>query len=402
MKRILFVISALETGGAEKSLVNLLNIIDSKKYQVDLLLFKKEGAFLEQVPSYVTLVDAPPDLYYLYNRPRKKEIKSYLIYLKRLIGTGYRRIFFESNFYQGMQVRWEKFYKKGMRMFPQKYDVAVSYMHGECMYYVAEKVDAKRKITWVHNDYKGTGLNAESDLKYFCKFDKVVSISDECVKIWKESFPQLQDRAVCIPNLTSSDVVRQMAKAYYPQEYKENKGKKIILSVGRLNEQKGFDIAIKIAAELSKRKLNYSWYVIGKGSLKSKLKEMAEEYGVSERFVLIGTRDNPYPYMYNADIIAQPSRYEGKSVVLDEAKILGKPIVVSNYSTVKDQIVPNKEGIISSLNIEAFSDAICKALQPDVASKLSSYLLDHEYGNAKEIKEYYKLFDDNNYANSNV
>lgn len=394
MKKVLFVISALEAGGAEKSLVNLLNLFDYENYQVDLLLFKREGIFLKQVPEQVNIIDAPKDLYYLYNFPKLKEIShaKWIQIFSRVLGTIYKKLFYKNRMYQGMQVRWENFYKKNLSVLPYKYDVAISYMHGESMYYVAEKVIAKNKITWVHNDYQALGLEPSTDLPYFKQFQKVVTISDECAEIWKKCFPTIADKIVCIPNLTSSNLVRKMAREFFPKEYINNKEKHILLSVGRLHYQKGFDLGIEIAHELKANGMNFIWYILGKGELLDSLTKRVKELGLDNDIVFLGVRENPYPYMLNAEIIVQPSRYEGKSVVLDEAKILCKPIVVSNYKTVNDQIVNQKEGIIANLNVEEFARELILLMNDSMKrQKLENYLRNNDYGNADKLSLYLEI-----------
>lgn len=399
MVKVLFVISALEAGGAEKSLINLLNLFDYNRYQVDLLLFKKEGIFMDQIPEEVRIIEAPDDLFYLYNihgRQIKHALAAFPSIIARITGTIYRNYFVRNKSYPGTQIRWNKFYKKHISIFNDEYDIAISYMHGEVMYYVAEKIKARKKITWVHNDYRALKLKPETDYPYLCSFDKIATISDECVDILTQVFPQIKDKVVSIPNLTSSSLIRKRAELYYPEEYKDscNANKVIILSIGRLNYQKGFDIAIKIAAEMKKRGLQFVWYIIGQGTEQEHLTELINQFGLKEEFVLLGIRENPYPYIKNADIIAQPSRYEGKSVVIDEAKILHKPIVVSDYATVRDQITNENEGIISKLEVENFAEALEKLIQSkDLRDNYEEYLNQHEYGNDSMVEMYYKLME---------
>ena len=399
MVKVLFVISALEAGGAEKSLINLLNLFDYNRYQVDLLLFKKEGIFMDQIPEEVRIIEAPDDLFYLYNihgRQIKHALGAFPSIIARITGTIYRNYFVRNKSYPGTQIRWNKFYKKHISIFNDEYDIAISYMHGEVMYYVAEKIKARKKITWVHNDYRALKLKPETDYPYLCSFDKIATISDECVDILTQVFPQIKDKVVSIPNLTSSSLIRKRAELYYPEEYKDscNANKVIILSIGRLNYQKGFDIAIKIAAEMKKRGLQFVWYIIGQGTEQEHLTELINQFGLKEEFVLLGIRENPYPYIKNADIIAQPSRYEGKSVVIDEAKILHKPIVVSDYATVRDQITNENEVIISKLEVENFAEALEKLIQSkDLRDNYEEYLNQHEYGNDSMVEMYYKLME---------
>lgn len=399
MVKVLFVISALEAGGAEKSLVNLLNLFDYDRYQVDLLLFKRKGIFIDQIPEKVRIIEAPDDLFYLYNihgRGISHALGAFPSILTRIVGTVYRNYFVRNKSYPGTQIRWNKFYKKHISIYSEEYDIAISYMHGEVMYYVAEKIKARKKITWVHNDYRALKLKPKMDYPYLCAFDKIVTISDECVDILTQVFPQLKNKIVSIPNLTSSNLIRKQAELYYPEEYRNSRSedKIIILSIGRLNYQKGFDVAVAIADEMKKRKLKFIWYVIGQGNEREHLTELINQFDIKKEFVLLGTRENPYPYIKDADIIAQPSRYEGKSVVIDEAKILHKPIVVSDYETVRDQITTPMEGVISKLEINSFADDLERLIQSKrLRDQYEDYLNQQEYGNDCMVDMYYKLME---------
>lgn len=398
MKKVLFVIPTLSTGGAEKSLVNLLNLLDYSKYSVDLLLFKHEGIFMKQIPKEVNLLNIPNTLKYAFkalDADGVKHFSSLNAGLRRYLGVYYTRFKFKSNANMGYQMRWNNLFRSAIKELPGEYDVAISYIHGEAMYYVADKVRSKKKMIWVHNDYNAEGFDKDLDQPYIEKFDKIVSISDECVKIFGDIFPDAAARTVLIPNLTSASLIKQMALEFQPAEYKEAKAtspdRVILLSIGRLVNQKGFDMAIQAAKIMQDRNINFIWYIIGQGDLREKLQEQIREAKVERSVILLGIRENPYPYYYHSDIFVQPSRYEGKSVALDEAKILAKPIVVSNYNTVRDQIIENHEGIIVPLEPEQIAEAIINLVNdPHKCALLSEFLSRHEYGNEELIEMYYQ------------
>ena len=151
-----------------------------------------------------------------------------------------------------------------------------------------------------------------------------------------------------------------------------------------------FGFALEAALELKKSRVKFHWVVLGIGSLKEELEKKREELGVQDCFEFIGARENPYAYMKNADVLVQSSRFEGKSVVLDEGKILCCPIVTTNYPTVYDQINED-EGVIVGMSGKEIADGIMKILKEP--RRYSEYLSRHEYGNEKEIEGYYQLFD---------
>ena len=158
--------------------------------------------------------------------------------------------------------------------------------------------------------------------------------------------------------------------------------------------QKGFDYAIEAADILRRKKVNFKWYIIGDGNLHDYLQKMIDDRKLNDYFFLIGTRENPYPYIKNCDLFAQTSRYEGKSVVLDEAKILCKPIVVTNYPTVKDQIENLTEGVVVDISAEAIAEGIERIIKNStLKEQLVSNLCMNEYGNQGEITKYMALID---------
>ena len=383
MKKILIVMFSLYNGGAEKSLVNLLNELPNDRYNIDLLLFKKEGLYLEQVPSTINILETPSDIKLLYQGTSL--IRLFCVFISRLI---YGRSA------KANGLKWTHFYSKKIKVLDKNYDVALAYISGEVMYFVDEKVKAKKKIAWVHNDYRESRLPKKYDYPHFKNMDAIVTISDKCADILKEEFPEFKDKIYNIPNITSSSVIKKRAEEFYPEEYRGLDNKFKILSIGRLNPQKGFDMAISAAAILKLSGLKFEWFVIGNGELESKLKKQIKREGVEDCFKLIGVRENPYPYIKNCDIVVQSSRFEGKSIVLDEAKILAKPIAATAYSTVKDQIIDGSEGVICEMSSQGIADGINKLLKDEqLLHGMELYLSQHEYGNQQEVQKYMDLID---------
>lgn len=398
-KKLLFVISALNTGGAEKSLVNLLNLFDYDRYDIDLLLFKKEGAFLEQVPSNVKLAEPPKELQALYGQLQPRSLSEHVIQvqamLARLQGQYYKKVKFKNTKGLATQQRWHKIYKNMIPVMCEQYDIAIAYMHLEPLYFVAEKVKAKKKIGWIHIDYKELDCNRNIDENEFKKFNRIVTISDECVNSLVQAYPMIAEKFINIPNLTSETLLRKLSESYVPAEYDKEGVMCNLLSIGRLSEQKGFDYAVDAAKLLKNQGMHFCWYIIGAGELRNILQSQIERNKLTDYVKLLGIRSNPYPYMKNADIIVQPSRFEGKSVVLDEAKILARPIVVTNYPTVQDQIQDGEEGIVVEINPNAIAEGISE-LWKDVGrrNKLMHYLEQHSYDNSQRIVEYYRLLEE--------
>ena len=393
MRKILFVIPSMRIGGAEKSLVNLLNLIDLNEYDVNLLMFKPEGDLLQQIPSGIHILETEPSLFYAYKCDKnvfshKSGIRSEMF---RIFSTGICKILYGDC---ARQKRWTKFYKALLPKLDSEYDVAIGYLEGDASYYVIDKVNAKRKILWVHSNFDNIKKNEDVSVykEYFREADKVVSISDKCVQVLQDNYPDMRNKFVFLPNLTSSVVLKNTAKAAIDEKFLKDIFN--IVSVGRLTEAKGFDMAIDALKILKERKVPVHWWIVGDGELRECLEKQVRNNGVEQYLTFLGSKSNPYPYMNNADLIVQTSRWEGKSVVLDEAKILGKPILATAYATVKDQVENGKEGVIVEMNAESIAKGIeCLVEDESVLNRIRNYLMARDYGNQSEIVKYYKLFD---------
>lgn len=393
MKNILFVMPSLGSGGAEKSLVNLLSLLDYEKYKVDLLLLKPEGLFLGQIPQEVNVLQIAKSLQYAYkiNMGVFKTFSNMKLGVLRTVSTAVCKLKYKEN---ARQQRWVKYYKKYLPVLKGKYDIAIGFLEGDASYYVIDKVNAKKKILWIHNDFNEIKKNEDAVIyeSYFQKADTVVSISNKCVDILKQNYPRLQDKFINLPNITSSSLLKKMSEEYDVPEltkYKFN-----ILSIGRLTKQKGFELAIDALNILKDEYSDIHWWIIGAGELDNQLKKQVKENALEKYVTFLGLKANPYPYIRSCDLVVQPSRWEGKSVVLDETKILKRPILATNYSTVKDQLNDKKEGLIVDMNSKAIAEGIISLRENfQLYNSIQSYLEKHEYGNEKEILQYYKLFE---------
>lgn len=394
MKKVLIVISCLGVGGGERSLINLLNEFDYMKYEVDLLTLNDSGLLSNQIPEKVNIIKKDTKLNYLYNDfcimdiLKKEALKTALFRVKATLISRKK----EKNINRSKQYRWEHFYKKYLDTCKGKYDAVFAYMNDDAMYYVADKVISNNKIAWIHNDYYAMGYDAEMDRQYFPLFRKIVTISNECLRILQEIFPEFASKCVMIPNLTSEKLVKKKATEFYPDEFISVDGLKL-LSIGRLSEQKGYDLAIEAAKRLKNRGVDFRWFVLGEGELREKIQAQIKKARIEDSFILCGIRKNPYPYLSHCDIFVQTSRFEGKSVALDEAKIFCKPIVATKYSTVHDQL-NDKTGILVDMNGKAIADGIYNLVtNSDKKQLIVSNIKKENHDNINMISEYYALVD---------
>lgn len=152
------------------------------------------------------------------------------------------------------------------------------------------------------------------------KQDKIVTISQACVDSFARVYPELRNKVVVLENISSANDIFEKAKEVPETDAFFNFEGRRIVSVGRLSEQKNFQLAVQAAQKLKSYGVNFIWYILGEGELRQSLTEKIKEYDLTDQVKLVGIKPNPYPYIANCDVFVQSSIYEGKSIVLDEAK----------------------------------------------------------------------------------
>jgi glycosyltransferase involved in cell wall biosynthesis len=393
-KKILFVIPSLSAGGSEKSLVNLLTQINYSLYDVDLFLFNNTGIFLSSLPSEVNILDNGSN-YKIFTRSLKD---SFLGYIKKgQFNLAYCRIMFTlinrltKNISLGEQYSW-KYLSKAFEYLDNDYDVAIGYLEKSSIYFTIDKVRSKNKIGWIHTNYTTSGMNPKFDEKYFNKLNQIVTVSEECASSLNDNFFHLKEKIKVIYNIVSPKTINELSRTSIDETNLFDNSCVNLITVARLSYEKGIDIAIKTCKLLISKGLNIKWYVIGEGNEREKLELLIEEYKLFNNFFLLGNKQNPYPYIKLADIYIQPSRYEGKSIAIDEAKILQKPIIVTNFETAKDQISAGVNGLVVEMNEINLAVGIEKLIENDkLANTFLNNLSKEKLGTEGEINELYKI-----------
>lgn len=396
-KKILITSFDLAIGGVERSLIGLLNNIDYKKYDVDLVLFKHGGEFFPFLPEGPNLISEIPQ-YSTFRSSISQIIKEgyYSIGISRvlakIISSLHGRIRkIEEPGYLSIQYGWGMS-KSFLPKLHKEYDVAIGFLWPH--YFIGEKVKAKKKIGWIHTDYSNIYLNKKLESKMWKKVDKIVAVSEECSKTFTSLFPEFNNKTTVIENILSLDFIQQQADLEIPREIKKSKGKTILLTVGRLTFAKGLDDAIKACRALIDKDMNIEWYVIGYGPLEKDLEELIKKLGLQDKFFLLGKKTNPYPYMKACDIYVQPSRYEGKAVTIREAQILGKPVVLTNFPTAKSQARDGVDAHITEPNVEGIVNGIRKMIEDNqFREKIISNVEATDYGNKSELPKLYRLIE---------
>lgn len=394
--RILIAIHYMEIGGAEISLIGLLQSIDYSRIDVDLLVYSHRGELMQLIPSQVNLL------------PEIKKYTTTELPIKQVLMMGYPDVVVarllakfkysrlrrrcpstlpdDCGVYQYMANHVTPLLPK---INPEvEYDLAVNFCGMQNV--VLDKVRARRRAAWIHTDYSTLDTDRECDLRVWKRFDSIVSISPQVTAAFTKVYPSLSPKIVEIENMLSPEFVRSRAAAEDVSD--EMPGNPTLLSVGRYCTAKNYDNLPDMARRLVNGGFpGLKWYIIGYGD-DSLIRSRIQEAGMENHVILLGKKSNPYPYIKACDIYVQPSRYEGKSVTVREAQILGKPVVVTAYPTASSQIRDGIDGLIVPMDNEGCANGIARLISDvGMQNRIRLNLKKLDFGNMSEVEKFYRL-----------
>ncbi len=362
MKKVLIVSSSLSTGGLEKCLIDLCNVIDYNKYCVDLYLFNEGRQLLPELNKNVRLLPDSPYYKVVYNYPffksilallKKGQIRLLFYRIKRFIRARLRQNEFTLSDWKMM--------KKTMLDITEHYDAAIGYEECTACYYVADCVDASVKSGWIHTDLKQIQSNRVLDRSAFEKLDHICTVSQNSMNSLIELYPQFEKKYKLFftPAFFNYKKIDEMSL----EESGFDKSYINIVSVGRLVELKGFQLCVKPLRRLIDDGYLVRWYVVGEGPNRENLEQMIKEFDVESSFVLLGNQNNPYKYINSADICVQPSSYEGLSLVGVEEKYLKKALVATKIASYLQILENEKNGLLIERNEEEIYLAVKRLIE---------------------------------------
>lgn len=341
--KVLIMIDSLTCGGAEKSLVSLLPFLAEKGYDLTLMVVKGGGLFERYVPENISLRIFP------FKPSLLRRLSFSLAYRLR-----------KNKHTHGAELYWQ-FVGQYLPDLNEEYDVAIAYQQGFPTFYIAEKVKAKRKFCWINVDMKSAGYSPMFCKPFYEKYDKVAAVSEtlknDIVIPYYCGDPQ---RVFTCLDILNESMISKMADEFIPFQ---NGRKWNITTVGRLVELKGYDLAIGAAKILMDKGIDFVWHFVGGGVLFDRLQESINEKGLQNNVILEGEQINPYPFIKSADIYVQTSRFEGFGLTIGEAKILGRPVVSTNFPVVYNQITDGENGIVVEMDPESIATGILRLME---------------------------------------
>lgn len=394
-KKILFVIDSLHCAGAEKSLTTLLSLLDYSKYNVDLQLFGYGGELEEIVPKEVNIL--PPLDYTKFTELSLKQSIVYSIKKRnfKMLSSRLRySLALRKNDYSNAQkarVFWQSA-SKSIEKSKRDYDIAISYAQGVPTFYVAEKINAKKKFAWVNTSYK---LNNEDNIfqqKYYDKYNKIIAVSHSAKDILIKTFPKYKDKIDVIYDISHEKLISDMSNI--GEGYDDNFEGTRILTIGRFARGKRYDRAIEACKIIKDRGIKFRWYSIGDGALRGEIEKKIKENNLENEFVLLGIKSNPYPYIKNSDIYVQTSDFEGFGLAIAEARMMNIPVVTTEFDAVYNQMIHEKNGLVVDMNSEAVADGIERLINDkDLNEYITNYLKEEKKGNVEELDKFYELIE---------
>lgn len=361
MKKILLTCGKLSVGGIQKALLSFANELAMNGYEVVILLDDLSGELIQRLSAHirVEILDSRALAIHKMSLSQKRQLFYYAL-KKPLFGVELLRLFLQKKHSisgrEIAQLLW-KYLSKNINMFQEEFDYAISFagLMGIWNEYLIDRVRAKKKICWIHGNYETTGTKSFREIYYLNQFDNIVTVTETNTKI-VQKYVANPSCVLTIHNTMDVDFILKRAK----EDIHVKKDCFTIVTMSRLNYGKGIEQGMEAMAILKNRGISFVWYILGDGQLKSRYIEKARRLGVDERVYFLGNMSNPYPYLALADVYFHPSLGEGRSIAIDEAKILCKPVIATNYTTVYDQILDGSEGMILQPFPESLADGLEK------------------------------------------
>lgn len=345
-KKIIVVTTSLSCGGITSFLIPLVNFLSNEGHEVTLAYTKDEGNFLKRLNSTIKLLQ-----YQTLNR--KQCVK---VWCKHFAFYDMFRIRFRKNNQKPHQPSVQRLgyiTASYVHLTNEQFDIAISTAEGFCNAVVANNIKATKKIGWVHPDMGAIGLDVKEGQKILDRLDYVVAVSEAGYNSLRTYFPKDQQKILYIENMMDVESIKRRGEELIHDITSLDAGINIVTVCRISNESKRLDRVIKIAAILRDRQFKYRWNIVGDGPDLAMVKSLVEKYNLQDKVILLGGRVNPLPYIKQSDCFVLTSQFEGQPVVIEEAKILHVPVIVTDYSSAKmqvnpdvGQVVPNEDGLL--------------------------------------------------------
>ena len=334
-KKVMFMIPHLKGGGAEKVLIDILSCLNQKSYDITLIVLQKQGIYQSQIPKGIKVK-------YLMTGT------SWMYWLQSRIIKYFNRLYYQL-------------------MIKETYDVEIAFLEGMATNLIAHsKNKSSKKIAWIHTDmyqnhWTKNMFYIGNEQKCYTQFNELVFVSNDAIKAFHRRFQDVYTSERVIPNPILSEQVIKKARAF-----QVSYDCFTIVSIGRLNSQKGYDLLIEAVARLSSI-YDFELVIIGEGPQKKELEMLIKKLKVENYVKLLGYQENPYPYLKASDLFISSSRTEGYPLVLLEALVLHKAIIATNIKGNSEILNHGEAGLLCNCTVDEIADALVSVLNGSIS-----------------------------------
>lgn len=397
-KKVLFVINTLSQAGAEVAMLELMQAMEPKEYDISCYVLMGQGELKQRLPSYVRLLNQKYSEASVHSAEGKRILYLHTLFAALFRGNLFRRFGYLCKNVAAMakagkiwpdKLMW-KLMSDAAKRFHRTYDLAIAYLEGGSAYYVADYVKAKKKVAFIHIDYGKAGYTRALDEDCYLAFDRIFAVSDEVREEFLAAYPECSEKTRVFHNLLNQGKIREMAakEGGFSDAFDGIR----LLTVGRLDWQKAYEIAIVAMARLKKSGYKVRWYVLGEGHERARLERRIAKLGLERDFLLLGAVPNPYPYYAQCDIYVHATRFEGKSIAIQEAQTLGCPIIASDCNGNREQITDGVDGILCALNAKDIAAAIASLIDDEgLREAYAAASGKKEFSHDKELEMLYEM-----------
>lgn len=363
MKRIFFLLSSMNVGGVEKAFLNFISVLPESEYEIHLGVLYAKGGFLTEIPDHVHvhIINCYDKYKRIINDPPLSVIKE-MLYKGR-----YAEAFIHSLLYLHFKITANRYWLyqyilKDEPNFPITFDLAVAYAgpSQSIDYYICKKVQAKKKIGWIHFDILKFGIDQGMTRRLYKTYNKIFVVSKVAKEHFDQIFPKFKNKTEIFYNVVSPIEVQKQADR--DVSFDDDFSGKRILTVGRISPEKGQNYAIEALKILVEKGYPVKWYFVGDGHFRKECEELVMKYQLEEYVAFLGTKKNPYPYMKDCDIYVQPSRHEGYCITLAEAKVFGMPIVATDFVGAREQLQERTNAEVTGFSPTEIATGIVKVM----------------------------------------
>jgi glycosyltransferase involved in cell wall biosynthesis len=372
-KKIVFVANNLDVGGPQKGLVALLDALALERFDCTVVSLQRGGDLRPYVSRRARVLDVDDATHALL--VNRGSVGSGLLQLLRrgwLRSSALYCVAVVTRALGGPMNPWRQRIwaasSRKLQTFPGDFDAGFAVSSGLATYFLADCVKASRKYHWIIGDYSRTAIAHDVDLSYFRRMTGGLAVSEECAEIFQSVFPELDQTITPFHQLVPWTFYEDQASEAI--EFDGADGLKL-LTVSRLDPDKGLELAVDACARLVDRGYPLRWVVLGDGAYRGEVERLIAERDVGDAFKLAGFRSNVMDYISAADVFVLPSRSEGRSSAVDEALAHGRPVVVTNYRTASSQVTHGKNGLICAMDANALADSIGSLADPETRGRLA-------------------------------